>query len=85
MTYKYRKKVKNFHVFKCWMFFKAEGFSCSLCVLYGGLGITKLQFFSKKYPISFAAVNFFQFLIKTLDSELDPDLQIGKMLDPDPH
>jgi hypothetical protein len=23
--------------------------------------------------------------IKTLDSELDPDPQLGKMLDPDPH
>jgi hypothetical protein len=33
---------------------RAEGFSCSLCVLYGGLGITKLQFFSKKYPIFFS-------------------------------
>jgi hypothetical protein len=30
--------------------------------------------------------NFFQFLVvKTLDSELDPDPQLGKMLDPDPH
>jgi hypothetical protein len=24
-------------------------------------------------------------VIKTLDSELDPDPQLGKMLDPDPH
>jgi hypothetical protein len=37
----------------------------------------------------FTAVNFGQFLvIKTLDSEvdpeLDPDQQLGKMLDPDP-
>jgi hypothetical protein len=47
--------------------------------------ITKLQFFIKKF---FSAVNFFQFLvIETLDSELDPDPdpQIGKMPDPDPH
>jgi hypothetical protein len=29
-------------------FLRAEGLSCSLCVLYGGLGITKLQFFIKK-------------------------------------
>jgi hypothetical protein len=35
------------------MFF-FEGFACSLCVLYGGLGITKLQFFIKKIS------NFFQ-------------------------
>jgi hypothetical protein len=35
-------------------FLRAEGFSCSLCVLYGGLGITKLQFFIKKCPIFFS-------------------------------
>ncbi len=29
-------------------FLRAEGFSCGFCVLYGGLGITKLQFFIKK-------------------------------------
>ena len=34
----------------------------------------------------FTAVNFFQFLvIKTLDSELDPDPELGKLLDPYPH
>jgi hypothetical protein len=39
----------------------------------------------KKDPL-FSAVNFFQFsVIKTLDSELDPDPQLGKMPDPDPH
>jgi hypothetical protein len=68
-------------------FLRAEGFSCSLCVLYRGLGITKLQFLSKKYQI-FSSVNIFQFLvIKILDSELDPDTypQLGKMLDPDPY
>ncbi len=27
---------------------RAEGFSCSLCVLYGGQGISKLQFLKKK-------------------------------------
>jgi hypothetical protein len=40
-------------------FLRAEGFSCSLCVLYGGPGITKLQFFIKKISSSFSAVNFF--------------------------
>jgi hypothetical protein len=69
MTYKYGKK--NFHVS-----FRPEGFSCSLCVLYGGIGITKLQFFYKKNIQFFPAVNFFQFLvIKTLDSKLEPDHQ----------
>jgi hypothetical protein len=65
-------------------FLRAEGFSCGFCVLYGGLGITKLQFI-KKICDFFSTVNFFKILvIKTLDSELDPDPQLGKMLDPDP-
>ncbi len=50
----------------------AEGFSCSLDVLYGGLGINKLQFLIKKMSNFFPAVNCFKFLVmKTLDS--DPD------------
>jgi hypothetical protein len=40
---------------------RAEGFSCSLGVLYGGLGISKLQFLIKKIKIIFPAVNFFSF------------------------
>jgi hypothetical protein len=41
----------------------AEGFFCSLLVLYGGLGIGQLQFLIKKYE-------FFQFLaIKSLDPD----------------
>jgi hypothetical protein len=32
-----------------------------LGVLYGGLGISKLQFLIKKIKIKFPAVNFFQF------------------------
>jgi hypothetical protein len=40
---------------------RAEGFSCSLGVLFGGLGISKLQFFIKKIEIKFQAINFFQF------------------------
>jgi hypothetical protein len=39
-----QKKVKKFHVLMCWMFsFEGDGFSCTLDVLYGGLGISKLQ------------------------------------------
>ncbi len=80
MTYKYRSIEKS----AGWSFLRAEGFSCSLCVLYGGLGITNCNFLSKKYPISFSC-KIFQFsVIKTLDSELDPDPQLDKMLDPDP-
>ena len=40
---------------------RAEGFSCSLGVLYGGLGIGKWQFLIKKIKIKLPAVNFFQF------------------------
>ncbi len=68
MTQKKRKKVKKFHVFKCWMFsLSAECFSCSLDVLYGGLGISKLQFMITKKNFS---CKFFQFLVIKIP---DPD------------
>jgi hypothetical protein len=60
---------------------RAEGFFSNLDILYGGLGIGKLQFLVKK------KYNFFQFLVI---KALDPDwirVRIGvhpKMLDPDP-
>ncbi len=41
---------------------RAEGFSCSLGVLYGGLGISKWQFLIKNIKIKFPAVNLFQFI-----------------------
>jgi hypothetical protein len=41
------KKGENFYLLR------AEGFSCSLGVLYGGLGISKLQFLIKKIKIKF--------------------------------
>jgi hypothetical protein len=37
---------------------RAEGFSCSFGVLYGGLGISKLQFLIKKIEIKFPAINY---------------------------
>ncbi len=40
---------------------RAEGFSCSLGVLYGGLGISKFQFLIKRIEIKFPAINFFNF------------------------
>jgi hypothetical protein len=40
---------------------RAEGFSCSLGVLYGGLGISKLQLLIKKIEVEFPAINFFKF------------------------
>jgi hypothetical protein len=62
---------------------RAEGFSCSLCVLYGDLGISKLQFLIKKIKIKFPAINFFQFsVIKPWIRIRDPDPQLEKMLDP---
>jgi hypothetical protein len=66
-------------------FLRPEGFSCSVCVLYGGLGKAKLQFFIKKNIQFVCSCKFFQFLvIKTLDSDLDPDPLLGTMLDPEP-
>jgi hypothetical protein len=49
MAHKNRKSTE----FSCFevldvLFLRAEGFSCSLGVLYGGLGISKLQFLIKK-------------------------------------
>jgi hypothetical protein len=79
------KKVKNFYVLKCW---RAQGFSCSLCVLFGGLGKSKLQFLIRKTFKIFPPEIFSNFWsLKTLDPELalDPDMQLVKMLDPHPH
>ena len=42
---------------------RAEGFSYSLGVLYGGQGISKLQFLIKKIEIKYSAINFFQFQV----------------------
>jgi hypothetical protein len=61
---------------------RAESFSCSLGVLYGGLGISKLQFLIKKIEIKFPAVNFFSILgHQTLDT--NPGSGSG-IRDPDP-
>ncbi len=70
-----------------WPLLRAEGFFCNLDMLYGGLGIGKLQFLIQKNVIFFSAVIFFRFLVI---KALDPDwiwIRIGvqhKMLDPDP-
>ena len=61
------KNWKKYRIFMFWSarcsLLRAEGFSCSLGVLYGGLGISKLQFLIliKKIKIKFPAVKFFQF------------------------
>ncbi len=61
--------------------FEAEGFSCVLDVLHGGLEISNLQFLIQK-------VNIFLFN-KTLDLDPDPVLNLDpygpKTLDPKPH
>jgi hypothetical protein len=59
------KKGENFYLLR------AEGFSCSLGVLYGGLGISKLQFLIKKIKIKIP--------YPQLEKMLDPDSY------PDPH
>ncbi len=66
---------------------RAEGFFYNLDILYGGLGIGKLQFLVKKKKKKNSAVIFFQFLVI---KALDPDwirIRIGiqpQTLDPDP-
>ncbi len=62
MTHKNRNKSRIFMFLStgCSLL-RAEGFSCSLGVLCGGLGISKLQFLIKKIEIKFLAINFFQF------------------------
>jgi hypothetical protein len=67
---------------------RAEGFSCSLGVLCGGLGISKLQFLIKKIEIKFPV--FFNFRSSNPGSGSgirvrNPDPQLEKMLDPDPY
>ncbi len=58
MTHKNRnKKLSCFEVLGC-LLLKAEGFFCSLHVLYEGLGISKLQFQSKNDQLKFCAQNY---------------------------
>jgi hypothetical protein len=80
MTHKNRTKLRNlkFHVLKFWM--SAEGFFCSLNFLYGDLGISKLQFFTKYILKNVLLSIFFNFWSSK------PWIWIGiqlKMLDPD--
>ncbi len=66
---------------------RTEGFSCSLDVLYGVLGITKLKLLTKKEEEKLSAV-FFPFSHQKPGSGLDPDPypdpDSPKMLDPYP-
>ena len=73
-----------------WPLLRTEGFFNNLDILYGGLGIGKLQFLIKKKFTFFSAVIFFlQFLvIKALDPYWSRiRIRIGlqrQTLDPDP-
>ncbi len=60
MTHKNRKSPEFSCLSTGCSLLRAEGFSCSLGVLCGGLGLSKLQFLIKKIEIKFAAINFFQ-------------------------
>ncbi len=87
MTHKTRKKYRIFMFLStgCSLL-RAEGFSCSLGVLYGGLGISKLQFLIKKISIKFPAIDFFKYLVLKPGIRIrNPDPQLEKMLDLDPH
>jgi hypothetical protein len=80
-THKNRKKINKFHFLKCWIsLLRTENFFCSLNVLYGGLGIIKLQFLIKKDMIKNSKCIFKFFVIKTLN----PDPDSLEMLDLDP-
>ncbi len=62
MTHKNRKKYR---IFMFWSagcsLLRAEGFSRSLGVLYGGLGISKWQFLNKKIKLNFQLYILFNF------------------------
>jgi hypothetical protein len=78
MTHKNRKKSRIFMCLSTGCFLlRAEGFSCSLGVLFGGLGISKLQFLIKKIEIKFPAINFFSILGH---QTLDPDPGSGSAI-----
>ena len=57
--HKNRKKWRNFMFWSAGCsLLRVDGFSCSLDVLYGGLGIIKLLCFIKKYKFSFSCTFF---------------------------
>jgi hypothetical protein len=86
-------KIEKSPEFSCFLstgcsLLRAEGFSCILGVLYGGLGISKLHFLIKNIEIKFPDINFFNFRSSNPGSGSgirNPDPQLEKMLDPDPY
>jgi hypothetical protein len=88
MTHKIEQKYRTFMFgsARCSLL-RAEGFFCSLGVLYGGLGISKLQFLIKKIKIQSSSCKFFSILghqtrIRIRDP--DPGSAIRKKADPQP-
>jgi hypothetical protein len=76
-----RKNRKKYRIFmflsaRCSLL-RAEGFSCSLGVLYGGLGISKLQFLIKKIKNLLSSCKFFSILGH---QTLDPDPESGSAI-----
>ncbi len=61
---------------------RAEGFSCSLGVLHGGLGINTLHFFIAKEDFSLGSKILPVLIIQTLDP--DPHFPKSSVADPDP-
>ncbi len=74
----HKKKLINLTFEVLDVFLSDEGFSCSLDVPYGGLGISKLHFLIKKRRKKISAVFFSSFLVIIT---LDPDSL--KIMDPD--
>jgi hypothetical protein len=91
-----QKNRKKYRIFMFWnagcSLLRAEGFSCSLGVLYWDLEIRKLQFLIKKIKIKIASCKFF-FNFRSSSNPVsgsririrNPHPQLEKMLDPDPH
>jgi hypothetical protein len=63
------------------LFFRAEGFSCSLDGLYGGLGMSKLQYFYQKNITFFFSCKYVKKIL--VRNRIGIGIQ-PKMLDPDP-
>jgi hypothetical protein len=81
MTHKNRKKSRIFMFLSTGRtLLGAEGFSCSLGVLYVGLGIGKLKFLKKNF-FFFSAVIFLSiFVIKAWIRNRDPDPESGSAI-----
>jgi hypothetical protein len=91
MALKNGKKLVNLIFLSAGCFLlRAEGFSFSLDVMYGGQGISKLQFFFIKKEKNVIGIFSFNFCHQNPGSGLDPypywiRIRILKLLDPDPY